>query len=69
MFYTKLQSFIDKVDKKDILIVHDDMNAKMVADTLDDWKDYYSPTKPGACKHTWCAQSILKMDLACTNGK
>ena len=42
-FYVQLQSIIDKVPKKDILIVQGDWNAKVGADTQADWQDNYRP--------------------------
>ncbi|XP_050795708.1 uncharacterized protein LOC127044675 [Gopherus flavomarginatus] len=42
-FYNQLQDIIDKVHKKDILIVQRDWNAKVGTDAQADWRDYYDP--------------------------
>ena len=42
-FYIQLQELRDKVDKKDILIIHGDWNAKVGTDALADWKNYWGP--------------------------
>ena len=39
-FYTQLQSLINKVHKKDILIIQGDWNAKVGKDALKDWKQF-----------------------------
>ena len=43
-FYTQLQEIIDKVDKKDILIIQGDWNAKVGADALEDWSNFCGPS-------------------------
>ena len=42
-FYTQLQNIINSVDKKDILIIQGDWNAKVGADALADWKEFCGP--------------------------
>ena len=39
-FYNQIQETIDKVQKKNILIVQRDWNAKVGTDALTDWKNY-----------------------------
>jgi len=39
-FYSRVQATIDKVDKKDIIIVQGDWNAKVGADAQQDWKEH-----------------------------
>ncbi|XP_068206279.1 craniofacial development protein 2-like [Palaemon carinicauda] len=43
-FYSQLQETIDKVDKKDILIIQGDWNAKVDKDALKDWKEFCGPS-------------------------
>ncbi|XP_068224983.1 craniofacial development protein 2-like [Palaemon carinicauda] len=43
-FYSQLQETIDKVDKKDILIIQGDWNAKVGKDALKDWKEFCGPS-------------------------
>ncbi|XP_068203759.1 craniofacial development protein 2-like [Palaemon carinicauda] len=43
-FYSQLQETIDKVDKKDILIIQGDWNAKVGKDALKDWKKFCGPS-------------------------
>ena len=43
-FYTQLQSLIDKVHKKDILIIQGDWNAKVGKDAQKDWKQFCGPS-------------------------
>ena len=43
-FYNQLQETIDKVDKKDILIIQGDWNAKVGKDALKDWKEFCGPS-------------------------
>ena len=42
-FYEQIQETIDKVPKKDILVVQGDWNAKIGEDAQDDWKDVCGP--------------------------
>ena len=41
--YTHLQETVDRVNRKDILIVQSDMNAKVGLDTMKDWGEIYGP--------------------------
>ena len=43
-FYTQLQGISDRVDKKDILIIQGDWNAKVGVDALKDWKHFCGPS-------------------------
>ncbi|XP_072033407.1 craniofacial development protein 2-like [Amphiura filiformis] len=43
-FYTQLQEVIDKVKKKDILIIQGNWNAKVGEDALKDWKEFCGPS-------------------------
>ena len=43
-FYNQLQSTIDKVNKKDILIIQGDWNAKVGRDAQVDWKRFCGPS-------------------------
>ena len=43
-FYTQLRSLIDKVHKKDILIIQGDWNAKVGKDAQKDWKQFCGPS-------------------------
>ncbi|XP_068241158.1 craniofacial development protein 2-like [Palaemon carinicauda] len=43
-FYSQLQETIDKVDKKDLLIIQGDWNAKVGKDALKDWKEFCGPS-------------------------
>ncbi|KAK3894356.1 hypothetical protein Pcinc_001893 [Petrolisthes cinctipes] len=43
-FYNQLQLIIVKVNKKDILIIQGDWNAKVGVDALNDWSEYCGPS-------------------------
>ena len=43
-FYNQLQNTIDKVNKKDILIIQGDWNAKVGGDALKDWSRFCGPS-------------------------
>ena len=42
--YNQIQTVIDKVNKKDTLIIQGDWNAKVGVDAVEDWADYCSPS-------------------------
>jgi len=43
-FYNQLQGIIDKMNKKDILIIQGDWNAKVGGDALKDWSKFCGPS-------------------------
>ncbi len=43
-FYSQIQNIIDHVDKKDVLIVQGDWNAKVGSDVLENWKNVCGPS-------------------------
>ena len=43
-FYNQIQTVIDKVNKKDTLIIQGGWNAKVGVDTVDDWAYYCGPS-------------------------
>ncbi|PIK50011.1 putative craniofacial development protein 2-like [Apostichopus japonicus] len=71
-FYNQLQDIIDGVDKKDILIIQGDWNAKVGIDVWRDWKKFWDPpvmlipmSEVFACLNspatmTWCSQIPLE---------
>lgn len=62
-FYTQLQETIDEVDKKDILIIQGDWNAKVGAKALADWKNYCGPS----CNETTNERGLRLLEFASYN--
>ena len=62
-FYTQLQKIVDGVDKKDILIIQGDWNAKVGVDALKDWKNHCGPS----CNATSNERGIRLLEFASYN--
>ena len=62
-FYTQLQNISDQVDKKDILIIQGDWNAKVSAGALKDWKNYCDPS----CNDSTNERGLRMLEFASYN--
>ena len=62
-FYTQLQGVIDKVDKKDILIIQGDWNAKVGVDAMEDWSKYCGPS----CNETTNERGLRLLEFSSYN--
>ena len=51
-FYTQHQSIINSINKRDVLIVQGDWNAKVGVEALKDWKNFYK-TSGNAVTNEW----------------
>ena len=62
-FYSLIQTTVDKVNKKDILIVQGDWNAKVGRDALDDWGNHCGPS----CNPTTNDRKLRLLEFASYN--
>ena len=62
-FYTQLQNIIDQVDKKDILIIQGDWNAKVGTDSIKDWRNYCGPS----CNESTNERGLRLLEFASYN--
>ena len=62
-FYAQLQNIADQVDKKDILVIQGDWNAKVGADALKDWKNYCGPS----CNDSTNERELRMLEFASYN--
>ena len=62
-FYSQLQDIIEKVDRKDTLIIQGDWNAKVGMDALKDWKNYCGPS----CNESTNERGLRLLEFASYN--
>ena len=63
-FYNQIQTVIDKVNKKDTLIIQGDWNAKVGVDAVEDWADYFGPSSNDVTNN----RGIRLLEFASFNG-
>ena len=59
-YYTQLQETVDTVNRRDILIVQGDINAKVGLDTMKEWAKIYGP----ACNSATNDRGLLLLEFA-----